>query len=139
MSTDAHNLTQMPSVETSLVEEGLGIGKKELALQKAGATREVAYAVMVKGLTAKKMTVDKFGEEHWEEDTTNQLKASEMVSRLNGDLRNETTSVGTVVNISVDATAVQGLMAMVSDVSAQLASLRESGRQTGEIIDVTIS
>lgn len=110
---------------------------KENSMIKAGATREESYKAIVRGLTCKKMTVDKFGEEHYEDDTTNQLRSAEIISRMNGDLRPETMVDNRVVNISgIPSEAIVSLVDMVKDVSQQLASLRVSGRQTGEIIDV---
>lgn len=113
--------------------------KKTLAMQSAGATREAAYKAIVAGLTSKKMTIDKFGDEHFEEDTTNQLRSAEIISRMNGDLKPESVVDNRVVNISgVPTEAVTGLLHMVKDVADQLKALRGSGRQTGEIIDITL-
>lgn len=114
------------------------VSKKELALSKAGATREIAYNTMVSALTAESMTVDKFGDEHMTPDHSSRLKAAELISRLNGDLKTETTIDNRTVNINgINAEAVTSLLHMVKDVAEQLASLRSSGRQTGEIIDVS--
>ena len=111
--------------------------KKELALAKAGATREASYKAMVDGLTSKRMTVDKFGDEHWEDDTTNRLKSAELISRLNGDLKESPTvdNRSVVINVGADALAV--LMEMGQDIKRQLDALPTSGQQTGEIIDIT--
>lgn len=114
------------------------VSKKELALEKAGATREAAYKAVVNGLTARKMTVDKFGEEHYEEDTTNQLRAAEIISKLNGDIKNETVIDNRQVHISVGKEDIKPLLEIVANVNAQLAALKASGRQTGEIIDITL-
>lgn len=112
--------------------------KKESAMIAAGATREAAYGAVVRGLTAKKLILDKMGDEHYEEDTTNQLRSAEIISRMNGDLRPETVVDNRVVNISgVPNDVVSGLLHMVKDVADQLRSLRVSGRQTGEIIEIT--
>ncbi len=111
--------------------------KKELALEKAGATRQVAYATMVAGLEAESMTVDKFGDEHMTPDHSSRLKAAELISRLNGDLKTETTIDNRVINIqSIDTTAMGVLVNMVRDMTEQFKMLRVSGQQTGEIIDV---
>lgn len=112
--------------------------KKSLAMANAGATREAAYKAVVAGLTAQKMTVDKFGEEHYEADTTNQLRAAEIISKLNGDIKNDTVIDNRQVHISVGKADLEPLLAIVENVNKQLSSLRSSGRQTGEIIDITI-
>lgn len=115
------------------------IDTKEVAMQKAGATREESYKAIVRGLNSKKMTIDKFGEEHFEEDTTNQLRSAEIISRMNGDLKPDTVVDNRSVSINMSNVSneiLQGMLDMVKDVKGQLASLRTSGHQTGEIIDV---
>lgn len=114
------------------------LSKKELALETAGATREASYKAMVAALEARSMTVDKFGDEHFTEDHSSRLKAAELISRLNGDLK---TSEVVVDNRSVVVTGVTTevlgeLLHMVKDVAVQLRSLAASGRQTGEVISV---
>lgn len=117
------------SVETS--------DKKTVALTKAGATREIAYTTMVNALTAESMTVDKMGDEHFTPDHQSRLKAAELISRLNGDLRTDVVVDNRVVNISgVSTEVVTGLLHMVKDVADQLRGLKAGGQQTGEIIDV---
>lgn len=110
---------------------------KNTAMAEAGATREAAYKAVVAGLTAKKMTVDKFGDEHFEEDTTNQLRAAEIISKLNGDIKTDITVDNRQVHVSVGKADLAPLLEIVANVNAQLESLKRSGRQTGEIIDVT--
>lgn len=123
----------LPSVETE------PLTRKEVALVKAGATREVAYKSFVEALGAETMSLDKFGDEHFAPDHSTRIRAAEMISKLNGDLKAETVVDNRVVNISgVNAEALGGLVQMVSDVKLQLESLRESGRQTGEILDVQV-
>ncbi len=113
--------------------------KKEQALIKAGATREVSYKTMVAALDAESMTVDKFGSEHMTPDHSSRLKAAELISRLNGDLKTETVIDNRVVNISgVSTEVVEGLLHMVKDVADQLRALRDNGCQTGEIIDLSV-
>lgn len=115
------------------------LNKKEKALSKAGATRDVAYTTMVSALSAESMTVDKFGDEHMTPDHSSRLKAAELISRLNGDLKTETTIDNRTVNINgINTEAVSSLLDMVKDVSLQLQALRTSGQQTGEIIDVSV-
>jgi hypothetical protein len=131
--------TQLNAVEL-LHQEPTGVlTKKESALVRAGATREVAYKTMVAGLEAESMTVDKFGDEHMTPDHSSRLKAAELISRLNGDLKDSPTVDARQITINgISGEAVETLLHMVSDVSKQLSALRTSGQQTGEIIDITI-
>lgn len=131
--------TQMPVEAPSTEIACTGMGKKELALERAGATRDIAYKTMVAGLDAESMTVDKFGLEHTTPDHSSRLKAAELISRLNGDLKNETVVDNRTVNInSIDTEAFTSLLHMVKDVASQLQALRTSGQQTGEIIDISV-
>lgn len=117
-----------------------GMGKKELALVKAGATREASYKTMVDGLSANTITIDKYGDEHEYPDHNVRLKSAELISKLNGDLKTETTIDNRSVTINTDGVSVEiikGMMDMVKDVKNQLEALRVNGRQTGDIIDVT--
>lgn len=124
-------------VNKSDMEQGLSLEtRKEQAMVVAGATREEAYKAIVRGLTAKKMTVDKFGEEHFEEDTTNQLRSAEIISRMNGDMKTDVVVDNRVVNISIGKDDLVPLMKVVEDVRIQLEGLRSNGKQTGEIIDI---
>ncbi len=123
------------------MNEIVPIDKKTEAMIAAGATREAAWKAVVAGLTAKKLTVDKFGEEHYEEDTTNQLRSAELIARGIGDLKPETLVDNRQVSINVSNISkevFEGLIDMVSDVKKQLAVLKQSGHQTGEIIDIAV-
>lgn len=143
-------ITALESVETTMgtvnnknelnsVETAVPTGRKEKALEKAGATRAIAYKTMVSALEAETMTLDKYGEEHTAPDHSSRLKAAELISRLNGDLKAETVIDNRVVNIQgVPQEVLTGLLNMVKDVSEQLVALRTSGQQTGEIIDVHV-
>lgn len=132
-------MTTIPQKPPTLPVQAL-VDTKDTALAKAGATRKVAYETMVAGLRAKTMTLDKFGQEHFSDDHTSRLRAAELISKLNGDLKTETTVDNRVVNISgVSEDVVRGLIQVVDDVGKQLTALRTSGKQTGEIIDVTVT
>lgn len=109
---------------------------RELKLQKSGATREASYKAIVSGLSATKMTVDKFGIEHWEDDHTSRLRAAELVARLNGDLKTETVIDNRQITITASQADVATLLAVVSDVKLQIENLKRDGHQTGEIIDI---
>lgn len=117
------------------------LSKKEAALVKAGATREAAYRAYVEGLTATTVKYDRDGDcigEH--PDYATRIKAADSISRLNGDLKETPLVDNRVVNISgVSEEVINKLMGIVKDVDSQLKELRGSGRQTGEIIDVTVS
>lgn len=132
------DLKKISDVGAIEVYDGIA-SKKELALNKAGATREVAYKAYVEGLGAEVMTLDKFGGEHFAPDHSNRLRAAELISKLNGDLKTDNVIENKIVNISVGRDSVNKLMEMVADVSKQLEMLRNNGQQTGEIIDITVS
>lgn len=116
------------------------LGKKELALNKAGATRENAYNAMVEALKATIVKYDRDGECLGESpDYSTRLKSAELISRLNGDLKDTlTVDNRTVVITGVSADVVKVLTDMVKDVGEQLRALRGNGMQTGEIIDVQL-
>lgn len=114
----------------------IGVDKKIKAMETAGASREECYKTMVRGLTAKTMIIDKFGEEHEAEDTTNQLRAAELITKAYGDWKDNIGTSGTQVIINVGADAIAELVRMASDVRNQLNNLGSSGQQTGEIIDI---
>lgn len=110
---------------------------KLLILEKQGATREASYKAIASGLSATKMTVDKFGDEHFEEDHASRLRAAELISKLNGDLKTETVVDNRQVHINISPKDVIALTEMVKQVRGEILSLRTDGRQTGEIIDIT--
>lgn len=110
---------------------------KEYRMEKAGLTREAAYKKTVEMMSAQVMTLDKFGGEHFAPDNPTQLRATEMVLKMRGDIRPDVQVDNRIVNISgITIDVVNGLTEMVRDVSDQLKALRTSGQQTGEIIDV---
>jgi hypothetical protein len=148
MSSDAHiindnKLPTTPNVPQEIMSlcdtDDTPTTKKDIALVKAGATREVAYNTMVAGLSARSMTVDKFGEEHWADDHTSRLRAAEMISKLNGDLKDVASFDNRSITINIGNEVMVDLLHMVKDVASQLVALRTSGQQTGEIIDVQAS
>lgn len=121
-----------------IIVEG-NVSKKEIALEKSGATRELAYNKIVAMTKAQNMTLDKFGGEHFSEDNATQLRASEMILRLNGDLK-ETLVDNRVYNNVVNITAAElaKFSEIIRGVHDEIRNLRNSGRQTGEIIDVEV-
>lgn len=115
------------------------LSKKEKALEKAGATRELAYRTYVEGCNATITKYDRDGDCIGEQpDYATRIKAADSISRLNGDLKDAPLVDARTVTVSgLDTSAIAGLLHMVNDVAEQLASLRQSGRQTGEIIDIS--
>lgn len=145
--------THLTYTELNTVTAQVGTKKKEKALDnlsfptddtpkgraliKAGATRAVAYETMVNGLAAESMTVDKFGAEHMTPDHGSRLKAAELISRLNGDLKTTEVSIDNrVVYINVTPSDLELFIKVVSDIKDEIRGLRANGRQTGEVIDV---
>lgn len=124
----------------STISDDEKVSKKELALNKAGATREAGAKAIAEALGATKVVVvDKFGSTTEEPDHLVRLKAEEMRARYVGDLKeisvdNRTVNINTT-GVSVEA--VKDIINMIASVKLQLDGLRESGSQTGEIIDIS--
>lgn len=68
----------------------------DLAFSDAGISESKPFEVLARLLDAKKMTVDKYGEEHYEEDNTAQGKAVELALRLKRLLDNKLADFGPV-------------------------------------------
>lgn len=116
-----------------------GLTKKEIAILESGATRERAYNKLVEMTDARNIVLDKFGEEHSVPDNPTQLRAAELILRVNNDLKEGVTIENKTVNISgVSEKMVGGLLDMVKDMTAQLKALKANGCQTGEILDAEI-
>ena len=123
-------------MDNKIEEENLS--KKEIALNKAGATRERAYKAYVEALGATITKYDREGDVLGvEPDFPTRIKAADSISRLNGDMKegvlvdNRQINIGT---ITVESMSI--LINTVKDVNEQLRLLPISGQQTGEIIDV---
>lgn len=113
------------------------ISKKDMALKIAGATRELAYNKIVEMTKAQNMTLDKFGGEHFSEDNTTQLRASEMILKLNGDLKDNVVDNRVYNNtVNISSAELKVFTDIVAGMRDEIKNLRVSGRQTGEIIDV---
>lgn len=114
--------------------------RKELALNKAGATREAGAKAIAEALHATKIIqLDKFGTTAEEPDHAMRLKAEELRARYVGDLKPDNspvTNVAVVNTTGVTPSMIQGMIDMISSVDFQLRGLKASGSQTGEIIDV---
>lgn len=120
------------------VENEEKLTKRDIALNKAGATRELAYKTYVEACSATIMKYDRDGDCIGEyPDHPTRTKAADSISRLNGDFKEGIVIDNKVVNITgVSTEVMNGLLHMVKDVADQLRLLRSSGKQTGEIIDV---
>lgn len=118
------------------------VSRKEAILIKAGATREAGAKVIAEAMSAYKMTLDKHGDEHHEPDWAIRLRAEELRARETGDIKPDSVSGPTAVQINlgnINNEVVAELMKMAEDVKGQLAALRSSGKQTGQIIDIDVS
>lgn len=94
----------------------------------AGATREKSWVAVAKALNATKMTVDKHGEEHVEEDHTVRLRAAELIARATGDIKPD--GAISVISNTITITAAEFKNLLEAD-----RKTRPAG-QSGEIIDV---
>lgn len=113
------------------------IGRKEIAMVKAGVTREKMYRVMAEGLVAMRLEESGDGEMTEVPDHSTRHKFMESALKVTGDIKPD----GSIDNRKVVITGVsdelvRGLMSMVADVSEQLGRLKDEGHQTGEVIDV---
>ena len=114
---------------------------KELRMEKAGLTRETAYKKIVEMQSAQVMTLDKFGGEHFAPDNTTQLRATEMVLKMRGDIKPDNMVDARVYNtqVSITPSELEAFTGIVTSMRDEIRNLKGSGRQTGEVIDVTIN
>lgn len=108
------------------------IPKKEMILNRAGATRERGARIIADAMDATKMTVDRFGEEHLEIDHTTRLRAEELRAKYTGDIKPD----GAMVNIHPMLIVTSAEMKGYIEEARRLrqTDIRE---QTGEIADVS--
>ena len=111
------------------------------ALSKAGITREKTFLSLYEHLTAvvHETVYDEKGNPSTVEvpNYPVQEKAQEKILRITGDIKPTEVSAPMLVRIGATPEEVKALIDMAIDVREQLASLSVSGRQTGEVIDVT--
>ena len=108
------------------------LSKREITLNKSGATKKVAYEKIVEKLSATSMTLDKFGEEHISDDNVAQLKATELILKLHNDIKPD----GAVTNVTNNVIVVSSdEMKGYIEESRKLRRIN-ANEQTGEIIDV---
>lgn len=104
------------------------IDKKLVIMETAGATRKRSWEAVAEALSAMKMTVDKHGEEHMEEDHATRLRAAEIIARATGDIKPDGAITNNVVTIGITAAEFRDLL--------NSAKQSKDVGQTGEIIDV---
>jgi len=116
---------------TSVQTTDNNISKQELALIKAGATRERGAAAIAEALVATKMTIDKYGEEHIEPDHAMRLRAEEIRAKMVGDIKPDGGVVNNSVVIGISADEFKALLmtARKNVVDVKI----ENGGQSGDI------
>ena len=123
-----------------LISQDSPTNKKELSLQKAGLTTDKLMSSLATHLTAveTKVGYDETGRPVETEVPlwAVQEKAQEKLIRIKELVKPDVGPVSVQVNIGVNAIELRELLGFLADVKMQLASLRGSGRQTGEVIDV---
>ncbi len=114
---------------------------KEIRMEKAGATREAAYKAVVDGLSAEVMTLDKYGAEHTAPDNSTRIRSAEMILKMRGDIKPENSVDARVYNTQINITPeeLKVFSGIVNSMKEEIKNLRGSGRQTGEIIDVSVA
>jgi len=127
------------SVATAVAVPSIG-SDKDKALASSGITLDKTFASLYEHLTAmvEEVSYDNTGRatvkmvNNWPV----QEKAQEKILRVTGAIKADPAPMSVVVKIEATAQEVKELVAMAMDVKGQLSSLRVSGRQTGEVIDV---
>jgi len=110
---------------------------KELRMRDAGLTRESAYKKVLEMQSAQVMTLDKFGGEHFAPDNATQLRATEMVLKMTGDIKPDDGGNSHTTGVSgINEEAISGLLNMFKSALDRMEAMKSNGRQTGEIIDV---
>lgn len=105
----------------------------------AGIKEGDEFKALAKLLQARKMTVDKFGEEHWEDDNTAIGRGVELTLRLRRLLDNK---VEEVKALSVEHRLAPGDIERLESITRELKSLESRLKtdkiQQGEVIDATV-
>lgn len=105
-------------------------------MEKSGITDSKPFVTLARLLTARKMTLDKFGEEHYEEDNAAQGKAVELALRLKGLLDNKVSDVQAVsVTHSMSKEDIERLESIAKELKGLEAKLMKDKVQQG-VIDV---
>jgi hypothetical protein len=109
----------------------------EKELKEAGIDGKKPFTVLARLLDAKKMTVDKYGDEHIEEDNTAQAKAVEVVLRLRRLLDNKLDDVRSqTLVVQVSPEDVNRLENITRELKQLQEKLDTDKTQKGKIIDV---
>ncbi len=94
----------------------------------AGATRERSWTAVAEALDATKMTVDKFGEEHVEDDHAIRLRAAELIARATGDIKPDGSTVNNIsITPSVSKEEMARFVAEIKRLTAPSARFEQSG------------
>lgn len=108
----------------------------EAGFKEAGIKDGDEFKALAKLLTAKKMTVDKYGEEHWEDDNTAIRGGVELVLRLRRLLENKAAGIGEVAVVhKISPKDIERLEGIAAELKKLEERLSENG-QRGKIIDV---
>lgn len=123
-----NNDVEVYKVASKIISEGF---------ESAGIKEGDEFKALGKLLTARKMTVDKFGEEHWEDDNTAIRGGVELVLRLRRLLDNK---VEDIKDISVTHKISSDDIYRLEKIAAELRGLETrlliDKVQQGDIIDV---
>lgn len=107
--------------------------------KEAGIEDGEEFKALKKLLTSKKLTVDKFGEEHWEDDNTSIARGVELVLRLRNLLNNKVEEVKSAsVEIKMKAEDIDRLENISRELLGLEKRLRDDKMQQGEVIDINV-
>jgi hypothetical protein len=105
----------------------------------AGISDKKPFEVLARLLSARKMTLDKYGEEHYEEDNMAQGKAVELTLRLKRLLDNKVNEVAeATVTHKMSAEDISRLESIAAELKGLEKRLKSDKVQQG-IIDVTVA
>ena len=122
------NDLQVQKAAAHIIEEGF---------KSAGIKSGDEFRALAKLLKARKMTVDKIGEEHWEDDNTAIRGGVELVLRLRRLLDNKVDDIkSATVTHKIDSADIDRLEKIAAELKGLEARLVTDKTQNGEIIDV---
>lgn len=102
-----------------------------------GFTDRKPFEMLAKLAKAQKMTLDKFGEEHYEEDSATQFKVAELILRMKKLVDNKTEEVRTqTLLIQVSPEDVNRLESITAELKDLQEKLQSDNSQKGKIIEV---
>lgn len=109
-------------------------------MESAGITDKKPFEVLARLLTARKMTVDKFGDEHYEEDNAAQGKAVELALRLKRLLDNKVGDLEPVAHVHKMAPEdITRLEAIAQELKGLERRLVADKVQQGVVIDAILA